>query len=69
MGQKMQPFQVAGGGPGWQVAGRCFTQRETGDRMIVCGRLQVSVVSYLVRVIRFGCRCRKIPYPNLVLKT
>jgi hypothetical protein len=27
------------------------------------------VVRYLVRVFRFGYRCGKIPYPNLVLKT
>ena len=29
-----EPFQVAGGGPGWQVAGegRCIKQRETGNR-------------------------------------
>ena len=63
---------MEGGGPGWQVAGRCLTQRETGDRMIGWGfifRSSVSVVGSPVRVFRFGCRCRKIPDPNLVLKT
>ena len=43
MDQKMHPFQVTGGGSGWQVAGRCLTQRETGDRMI--GRVLVRVIN------------------------
>ncbi len=30
-------FQVAGGSLGWQVAGRCLSQKETGDRMIGWG--------------------------------
>ncbi len=30
-------------------------------------RSRVSAVRYLVRVFRFGCRCGKIPDPNLVL--
>ncbi len=39
------------------------------DSAIICFfRSRVSAVSYLVRVFRFGCRYRKIPYPNLVLK-
>ena len=38
---EMHPFQVAGGGSGWQVAGRCLTQGETGDRMIGGGHFQV----------------------------
>jgi hypothetical protein len=32
-------------------------------------RSLVSAVRYLVRVFWFGCRCRKIPNPNQVLKT
>jgi hypothetical protein len=40
------------------------------DSAIFCFfRSRVSVVRYRVRVFRFGCRCRKIPDPNLVLKT
>ncbi len=39
------------------------------DSAIFCFfRSRVSVVWYLVRVFRFGCRCGKIPYPDLVLK-
>jgi hypothetical protein len=30
-------FQVAGGGHGWRVAGRCSAQTETGDREVCCG--------------------------------
>ena len=53
-------FQVAGGSPGWQVAGLAAAQRETGDRMIGWGRntfrSQVSAIRSLVRVPRFRCR-------------
>ena len=49
-----------------------FAQRETGDRMISGGaffRSRVSAVRYLLRVFRFGCRCRNVPCPYLVLMT
>jgi hypothetical protein len=39
-----QSFQVAGGSPGWQVTGRVFTQRETGDRMIGWGYVARSIL-------------------------
>ena len=52
------PFRVAGGSPGWRVAGLAAAQRETGDRMINWGRntfrSQVSAIRSLVRV--FRCR-------------
>ncbi len=32
-------------------------------------RSRVSAVRHRVRVFRFGCRCRKIPHPDLVLMT
>ena len=43
----MMALRVAGGGPGWQVAGRIF-------------RSQVSAIGYQVRVFGFWCRfwCR-----------
>jgi hypothetical protein len=65
-------FQVAGGSLGWQVAVRCLINgnRRSDDWLgIHFFRSRVSAVRYLVRVFRFGCRCRKIPDPNLVLKT
>ena len=43
--------------------------RRPDDWLGVHFRSRVSVVRHLVRVFRFGCRCRKIPYPNLVLMT
>ena len=49
-----------------------FAQRETGDRRIGRGcifRSRVSAVRYLLRVFRFGCRCRNVPCPYLVLMT
>ena len=44
------PFQVAGGSPGWQVAGVAAAQRETGDRMIGWGgdNFQVSGLGHQV---------------------
>ena len=40
------------------------TQRETGNRIGGCGRSifgsQVSAISYLVQVFRFGCGCREM---------
>ena len=44
------PFRVAGGSPGWQVAGVAAAQRETGDRMDGGGRdnFQVSGLGHQV---------------------
>ena len=47
----MMPIQVAGGSPGWQVAGRIF-------------RSQVSAIGYQVRVFGFWCRFGEIDCPT-----
>ncbi len=41
--------------------------RRPDDWLGILFRSRVSAVRYLVRM--FWCRCRKIPYPNLVLMT
>ena len=45
------PFRVAGGSPGWQVAGRIF-------------RSLVSAIGYQVRVFGFWCRFGEIDCPT-----
>ena len=65
------PLQVAGGSPGWQVAGML---RSRGDRRPggccggCCGGFiigsRVSAVGYQVQVFRFGYRSRAcFPHP------
>jgi hypothetical protein len=54
--QKMHR-QVAGGGPGWLVAERYLTQRETGDRMIGWGGDNVRSIlpGFRSPIEFFGC--------------
>ncbi len=43
--------------------------RRPDDWLGMLFRSRVSAVRHLVRVFRYGCRCRKVPYPYLVLIT
>ena len=61
------PFQVAGGGPGWQVAGGVVLKGGP-DRMLggFIFRSQVSAVRYQVQVFRFGYRSREFHFPTAI---